>query len=329
MSKKLSCKFIIYMCSTFLITFINPSESNAVTYPSANIAWLCDLSDSANNESLHNAYNLFAGLFDDIADRDSNVIIIRDDFEAVPVHPWSDKSPTGIGGRANVVQAFHRAVKTLSPLLESSDEQIQLVVFSNMCQTVSINEAREQIGEINHADSVSIESAQRLLNEDLSELEFYHKNDQLDIHIVKWNCENCDGLSLPDWVEVHSLDLQKDDFENRFCEIIGELYAKLLTGSAVEWKDSDEIYPENTHRLIMLDSAAPLSFENAHNGDWGKLRVIDTHGDTITLDKKTKFIAIPILEWEVQVSAGSGNTTITRNSGLYHNNKTLEFHKIM
>jgi hypothetical protein len=135
------------MVFVLLFTTVMPSKATAVEYPSVNIVWICDLSASmgGTGEALHNAYNLFTGLFDGIVCGDSRVVIMRDDTEPHHIRPWGDTMTFNFDGLTNVALAFHRAQNLIYPVLSGSNERMQLLVFSNLCQTLAIDEAREQV----------------------------------------------------------------------------------------------------------------------------------------------------------------------------------------
>jgi hypothetical protein len=140
----------ILVILALIITTLTPLNASSVEYPAVNITWICDLSYSA--ELMQDAYNLFTGLFNGIAGRDSNVITISDDNAVIP---WIDNTSYAFGGQANVVGAFHCAKEQILSVLGDSDEQIQLIAFSDLCQTASVNEARESVSGTIHADRLS------------------------------------------------------------------------------------------------------------------------------------------------------------------------------
>jgi hypothetical protein len=238
MSKKTNLKTSLLIILALLFTTIVPLKTTALEHPSINLIWLCDLSESDNEDALQGAYSQFTERFDNIASKNSEVIVIRDDNERFPVRPWSDNMTFDFGGQANVVGAFQRAKERVLATLSESEEQIQLVVFSDLCQSVAVSMAREQTRNITHADRTSIENAQRFLDEDLSELEPFFDSRRLKIHVVQWECRDCAGVSysplvLPEWVSTHNVDLRQP---SEIYEAIGEIYASILNENSFEWQ---------------------------------------------------------------------------------------------
>jgi hypothetical protein len=111
----------------------------------------------------------------------------------------------------------------------------------------------------------------------------------------------------------------RNDFENKLCEIVGEIYARLLTGNTIEWQtwdNSESVAIENAYQLLILNDDVPLSFVNSRNRNWGKLQVIKFDGNQISLDDGVRYIVIPAVEWNVQINSFDGGSSITRNSGV-------------